>query len=169
MILEQFGLDDKVAIVTGSAQGLGQGIAQGLAEAGADIALVDVLDTSETQKRVEALGRRCVGIRADLSDKACVPTIVDTTVQKLGGVDILINNAGIIRRAPITEFTEKDWDDVMNVNIRTLFFLSQAVGKVMISSPSIRLRMLGNSAIARPQARTTTSLTLQGCFAFAER
>ncbi len=133
MILDQFKLDDKVAIVTGSAQGLGQGIAVGLAEAGADVALVQhILDTSETRKRIEALGRRCVTIRADLSDKGCVPTIVDTTVEELGGIDILFNNAGIIRRAPITEFTEKDWDDVMNINIRTLFFLSQAVGKVMI-------------------------------------
>jgi len=133
VILDQFKLDDKVAIVTGSAQGLGQGIALGLAEAGADVALVQhVRDASETRKRIEEMGRRCVTIRADLSDKGCVPTIVDTTVEELGGIDILFNNAGIIRRAPIAEFTEKDWDDVMNVNIRTLFFLSQAVGKVMI-------------------------------------
>jgi 2-deoxy-D-gluconate 3-dehydrogenase len=132
MVLDQFKLDEKVAIVTGSAQGLGQGIAEGLAEAGADVALVDVLDMAKTQEQIEALGRRCVAIRAVLADKGCVPTIVDTTVEKLGGIDILFNNAGIIRRAPLTAFTEKDWDDVMNINIRTLFFLSQAVGKVMI-------------------------------------
>ena len=133
MILDQFKLDDQVAIVTGSAAGLGQGIALGLAEAGADVALVQhVRDASETRKRIEELGRRCVTIRADLSDKGCVPRIVDTTVKELGGIDILFNNAGIIRRAPIIEFTEKDWDDVMNVNVRTLFFLSQAVGKVLI-------------------------------------
>lgn len=132
MILDQFKLDNKVAIVTGAAQGLGQGIAIGLAEAGADIALVDILDMSESKKQVEALGRRCIAIQADLSDKASVAKIVDTTVKNMGGIDILFNNAGIIRRAPITEFTEKDWDDVMNINIRTLFFLSQAVGKVMI-------------------------------------
>jgi len=132
MILDQFKLDGKVAIVTGSAQGLGQGIALGLAEAGADVALVDILDMSETQQHIESLGRRCATIPADLTDSSCIPTIVDTTVRELGGIDILFNNAGIIRRAPITEFTEKDWDDVMNINIRTLFFLSQAVGKVMI-------------------------------------
>ena len=132
MILDQFKLDAKVAIVTGAAQGLGQGIALGLAEAGANVALVDILDMSETQQLIESLGRRCVAIPADLMDTGCIPTIIDTTVKELGGIDILFNNAGIIRRAPITEFTEKDWDEVMNINIRTLFFLSQAVGKVMI-------------------------------------
>jgi len=132
MILDQFKLDGRTAIVTGSSRGLGQGIAVGLAEAGADVALVDRSDSSETQERIEALGRRCVTIRADLADRNCIPAIVDETVAKLGGIDILVNNAGIIRRAPLTEFTEKDWDDVMDVNVRTLFFLSQAVAKVMI-------------------------------------
>lgn len=132
MILDQFKLNDKVAIVTGGAQGLGQGIALGLAEAGADVALVDILDMSDTKQKIESLGRRCVTIPANLMSTDCIPTIIDTTVKELGGIDILFNNAGIIRRAPITEFTEKDWDDVMNINIRTLFFLSQAVGNVMI-------------------------------------
>ena len=132
MILDKFELDGKVAIVTGSARGLGQAMANGLAEAGADIALVDILDMKETQKQIEKLGRRCITIKADLSSKDCVERIVDTTVKKLGAIDILVNNAGIIRRAPFVEFTEKDWDDVMNINIRTLFFLSQAVTKIFI-------------------------------------
>ena len=132
MILKQFKLDGKVAIVTGAARGLGQGMAVGLAEAGADIALVDILDMSESKKKIEALGRKCVAISADLSKKESVGAIVSATVEEMGGVDILFNNAGIIRRSPITEFSEKDWDDVMNINIRTLFFLSQAVGKQMI-------------------------------------
>ena len=132
MILDQFKLDGKVAIVTGGARGLGRGMAFGLAEAGADIALVDILDMSESKKQIEKLGRKCIAVTADLSKKESVDTIVDGTVGQMGGIDILFNNAGIIRRSPITEFTEKDWDDVMNVNIRTLFFLSQAVGKQMI-------------------------------------
>jgi 2-deoxy-D-gluconate 3-dehydrogenase len=131
-ILDKFKLDGKVAIVTGAARGLGQGMALGLAEAGANIAAVDVLDTNDTKKQVESLGRRCAAIMADLTRKEAAQTVVDTTVEKLGGIDILFNNAGIIRRAPFTEFTEKDWDDVMNLNIRGLFFLSQAVVKVMI-------------------------------------
>jgi len=132
MILDKFRLDGKVAIVTGSARGLGRAMAEGLAEAGADIALVDILDMKETQQQIEKLSRRCITIKADLSTKDCVEEIVNTTVKKLGAIDILVNNAGIIRRAPFVEFTEKDWDDVMNINIRTLFFLSQAVTKIFI-------------------------------------
>ncbi|MCP4625389.1 MAG: 2-dehydro-3-deoxy-D-gluconate 5-dehydrogenase KduD [bacterium] len=132
MILDKFKLDGKVAIVTGGARGLGQGMAKGLAGAGADIAIVDILDMSESKAQIEALGRKCVTVTADLGKKKSVNTIVDTTVRQMGGIDILFNNAGIIRRAPVTEFTEKDWDDVMDINIRTLFFLSQAVGKQMI-------------------------------------
>ncbi len=132
MILEQFKLDGKVAIVTGAARGLGQTMALGLAQAGADIALVDILDMNESQKKIEELGRRCISIKADLSTKDCVDDIIGTAIGKFGLIDILVNNAGIIRRAPFVEFSEKDWDDVMNINIRTLFFLSQAVAKVFI-------------------------------------
>lgn len=132
MILEQFKLNGKTAVVTGGSRGLGQGIAVGLAEAGADIALVDILDMSQCKEQIEKLGRKCITITADLSKKESAGQIVDAVVRQMGGIDILFNNAGIIRRAPITEFTEKDWDDVMNINLRTLFFLSQAVGKQMI-------------------------------------
>ena len=132
MILEQFKLDNKIAIVTGSARGLGQAMAIGLAEAGADVALVDILDMSETKSQIEKLNRKCIAITADLSKKESVDTIVKQTVEQLGSIDILFNNAGIIRRAPLTEFSEKDWDEVMNINIRTLFFLSQAAARVMI-------------------------------------
>ena len=133
MILDQFKLDGRVAIVTGASRGLGQSIAVGLAEAGADVALVHRSDGAETQRRIEALGRRCASIRADLADRGAVATIVPETVERLGGIDILVNNAGIIRRAPLAEFTEKDWDEVMDVNVRSLFFLSQAAARVMIA------------------------------------
>lgn len=133
MILDQFKLDGKIAIVTGTSRGLGQAIAVGLAEAGADIALVHRSDGAETEDRVAALGRRVVTLQVDLAEKGAAAQIVTETVARLGGIDILVNNAGIIRRAPVTEFTEQDWDDVMNVNLRTLFFLSQAAAKVMIA------------------------------------
>jgi 2-deoxy-D-gluconate 3-dehydrogenase len=131
-ILDKFKLNGKAAIVTGAARGLGQGLAVGLAEAGADVAVVDVIDQAETCAAIKKLGRKCVAIKADLSKTADIPNIIDTTVKTFGHIDILFNNAGIIRRADLTEFSEKDWDDVININQRTLFFLSQAVAKQMI-------------------------------------
>jgi 2-deoxy-D-gluconate 3-dehydrogenase len=131
-ILDAFKLDGKSAIVTGTARGLGQGIAIGLAEAGADVACVDILSTTDTKKSIEKVGRKAIEIKADLSVLESVDKIISTTKGAFGKIDILFNNAGIIRRAPITEFSEKDWDDVININQKTLFFLSQAVAKEMI-------------------------------------
>jgi len=132
MILDKFKLDGKIAIVTGAARGLGQAIAVGLAEAGADVAVVDILPTAETENMIKNLKRRAAGIPADLSSGDCVEGIVQKTISVFGGIDILFNNAGIIRRAPLVEFSQKDWDDVININQRTLFFLSQAVVKQFI-------------------------------------
>lgn len=131
-VLDKFKLDGKVAIVTGASQGLGQAIAIGLAEAGADLALVDILEMDGTRHEIEKIGRRSKAINADLSSIKSVPLIVQTALDEFGKIDILVNNAGIIRRAPLTEFSEKDWDDVININQKTLFFLTQAVAKVMI-------------------------------------
>jgi len=131
-VLDLFKLDGKVAMVTGAARGLGQGLALGLAEAGADIATVDVIDQAETKAAIERRGRRCTTIIADLSKTTDIPRIISTTLDAYGHIDILFNNAGIIRRAALTEFSEKDWDDVININQRTVFFLSQAVANVLI-------------------------------------
>ena len=132
-ILDAFRLDGKSAIVTGAARGLGRSMAEGLAEAGADVALVDVLPTEETAKKIEGLGRKAVNIQADLASMDSISRIIETTVETLGGIDILFNNAGIIRRAPLTDFKEKDWDDVININQKILFFLSQSAARVMIA------------------------------------
>lgn len=132
MILEKFKLTGRIAIVTGASRGLGQAMALGLAEAGADIVLVDILDMTESYEQITNLGRRCEKVIADLTKKESVDTIINKTLDTMGAIDILINNAGIIRRAPLLEFSEKDWDDVMNINIRTLFFLSQAAAKIMV-------------------------------------
>jgi 2-deoxy-D-gluconate 3-dehydrogenase len=137
MILDQFKLDGKVAIVTGSATGLGQGIAVGLAEAGADIAGVyNRRSPEETRARVEKLGRKFLGIQADLSSIKPIGKIVEKTVAELGKLDILVNNAGIIRRSPSVDYTEKDWDDVMNVNLKSVFFLCQAAARQFIKQGS---------------------------------
>ena len=99
MILDQFKLNGKVAIVTGARTGLGQGMACGLAEAGADIVAVDLNNLGDTQRMVEALGRRFLGVEADLANVATTADIVRRAVAAFGKVDILVNNAGIIRRA----------------------------------------------------------------------
>jgi 2-deoxy-D-gluconate 3-dehydrogenase len=132
MILDKFKLDGKVAIMTGASRGLGQGMAIGLAEAGADLALVGTTRPEATAAKVRALGRRVCQIQANLLEAEAVGRIIAETVVELGGVDILVNNAGIIRRAPLLEFTEKDWDEVIQINQRSLFFLSQAAGRQMV-------------------------------------
>ena len=136
MILDKFNLSGKVAIVTGSSTGLGEGMAYGLAEAGADIVGVYNNDLPENQKKIEALGRRFLGIQADLSNISLVADIVGKTVEAFGRLDILVNNAGIIIRNKSVDFTEEQWDDVVNINLKTLFFLSQAAARQFISQKS---------------------------------
>jgi len=133
MILDSFKLDGKVALVTGASRGLGQAMALGLAEAGADIAGLDVLETDETQAQVETLGRRYHPVAVNLlkASPEQLSKVVAEIVQSLGRLDILVNNAGIIRRAPIFEFSEEYWDDVLQINLKALFFLSQAAARQM--------------------------------------
>lgn len=130
-MLKMFDLTGKTAIVTGARKGLGFGAAEALAEAGADICAAGPLPMPELEKRIASLGRRFMYIEADLTSRAPVDGIVSRAAEGLGGVDILVNNAGIIRREDMLDFTEKDWDDVMNINLKTIFFLSQAAARVM--------------------------------------
>lgn len=136
MILDAFKLTDKVALVTGCDTGLGQGMAIGLAEAGCDIVGVNRKIPHETARRVEVLGRRFHAIQADLRDQQQLTSIVDQAVAKMGHLDILINNAGTIRRCDAIDFSEKDWDEVMDLNLKSLFFLSQAVARQFIAQRS---------------------------------
>ena len=132
MAANPFSLAGKVAVVTGANTGLGQAIAVALAQAGADVAAVGRSGMDETAAAVSATGRRLHAVSADLGSTEPIPRIVAETVEALGGLDILINNAGIIRRADALDFTEADWDAVMDVNLKSAFFLSQACAKVMI-------------------------------------
>jgi 2-deoxy-D-gluconate 3-dehydrogenase len=130
MILEQFRLDGKVAVVTGSGTGLGEGMAVGLAEAGADVVGVYNTHAPEAAKSaVEKSGRRFLPVQADLISIEPIPRIIDAAVTEFGRLDILVNDAGIIRRAPSLEYGEKDWDDVININLKSLFFLCQAAAR----------------------------------------
>ncbi len=127
-----FDLTGRVAVVTGANTGIGQGIALALAQAGADIAAVGRSAATETVEKVRALGRKAEIISADLSTIEPVGRIVDETVEKLGGLHILVNNAGIIRRNDSVDFTEEDWDAVMDTNLKSVFFLCQAAARHMI-------------------------------------
>jgi len=133
MILEQFQLQGQVAMVTGCNTGLGQGMAVALAQAGADIVGVNVSAPDDTRTTVEALGRKFLDLRANLSDTRCLEGIVQQGLTLSGKLDILVNNAGIIRRCDAIDFTEKDWDDVIDLNLKTVFFLAQAVAKQYIT------------------------------------
>lgn len=127
-----FDLSGKVAIVTGSNTGLGAGMATALAAAGCDIVGANRSDPAETAARVEAAGRRFVDVRADLSSLQPIDSIVEAAMDTFGRVDVLVNNAGIIRRCDALEFSEADWDAVIDVNLKGVFFLSQAVARQFV-------------------------------------
>ena len=127
-----FDLTGSSAIVTGASTGLGRGMSLALAAAGADLLLVDHVPCGEVAAEVQHLGRKGVPLTADLSLMSSIPRVCDAALSAFGRIDILINNAGIIRRAPAIEFTEKDWDDVLAINSKTVFFLSQAVARDMM-------------------------------------
>lgn len=134
MILDKFKLDGKVALVTGAASGLGRAMAIALAEAGASVAChcrVDG-DADESCALIEKIGRKVFPVAGDMSDKETPKNIVEKTVEEFGRVDILVNNAGMIRRSPAVDFTEEDWSAVLEVNLSSVFRLSQAAGKKMI-------------------------------------
>src|SRR3989304_263091 len=134
MILDDFKLDGKVALVTGAGQGLGQAMALALAEAGADIVGLDRGESQSTQDMVRSLDRKyhpvVCDVRASSVDQ--LHQVVEGVVSEMGGLYILVNNAGIIRRAPALEFSEADWDDVLQINLKAAFFLSQAAGREMV-------------------------------------
>jgi 2-deoxy-D-gluconate 3-dehydrogenase len=137
MILDRFSLQGRAAIVTGAGTGLGQAMAVALAEAGADVlGVYHEHEPADTSAQVRGLGRKFVGLRADLSSIAPIPGIVEAAVAAFGKLDILVNNAGIIRRAPSLEFTERDWDEVMNLNLKSVFFLCQAAGRQFLKQRS---------------------------------
>lgn len=132
MILDRFRLDGKVALITGGTKGIGRAISLGMAEAGADVAVVSRSPNPELEASVTASGRRFFHHRADLTDREQSKTVIPAAVEALGAVDILVNNAGIIPRAPAAEFTEKDWDATLEIDLTAAFILSQAAGRLMI-------------------------------------
>jgi 2-dehydro-3-deoxy-D-gluconate 5-dehydrogenase len=129
-----FRLDGEVALVTGSSRGLGAAMATALAEAGADVVLHDRCCAGDTEKQIKAkTGVRTQCIVADLMDRAAGVSLVDQAIEAMGKVDILVNNAGIIRRAPAVEHSDLDWDEVIEVNLTTVFRLCRTAGAHMVA------------------------------------
>jgi 2-deoxy-D-gluconate 3-dehydrogenase len=141
VILDSFRLDGRVALVTGSTRGLGQGAAIALAEAGADVALLDRGDATETAEHIRSLGRRVHIVQRDLiaATPEQLTAAVTEVISELGTLDILVNNAGTIRRAPAVDYRATDWDDVLSVNLDAVFHLSQAAGRHMVAQGSGRI------------------------------
>ncbi|TCP94671.1 2-deoxy-D-gluconate 3-dehydrogenase [Cricetibacter osteomyelitidis] len=130
--MKLFDLTGKVAVVTGCNTGLGQGMAFGLAQAGCDIIGINLVEPIETKEKIESVGRKFVNIEANLMQQDGLAAIVEKAVGVFGKIDILVNNAGIIRREDAIDFSESNWDDVININLKTVFFLSQLVAKQFI-------------------------------------
>ncbi|OCA84748.1 2-dehydro-3-deoxy-D-gluconate 5-dehydrogenase KduD [Bacillus sp. FJAT-27986] len=143
--LDYFNLTDKVAIVTGGNTGLGQGYAVALAKAGANVFVVTHNDNwKETQDLIEATGRKAHFKQAELTDRESIKEIVEECVSVFGRIDILVNNAGTIRRAPLLEYKEEDWNAVMDINLNAVYFLSQEVAKVMVKQESGKIINIGS-------------------------
>jgi 2-dehydro-3-deoxy-D-gluconate 5-dehydrogenase len=137
LILDTLRLEGKVALVTGASAGLGASVAVALAEAGADIACHGNSRTPDaTCEKVERAGRRALGVLGDLSDRETPRELVGRVLEEFGRLDILINNAGTIRRAPAADYSEEDWASVIEVNLSSVFRLSQLAGRHMIERGS---------------------------------
>ncbi|MBU9711632.1 2-dehydro-3-deoxy-D-gluconate 5-dehydrogenase KduD [Evansella tamaricis] len=135
--LDFFALTDKVAIVTGGNTGLGQGYAVALAEAGADLFIVTYdRNWDETRELIHKTGRKVAFFQADLTKRESIKEVVSECVNTYGKIDILVNNAGTIRRSPLLEYKQEDWDAVMEINLNSVYFLSQEVAKVMVEQKS---------------------------------
>ncbi len=161
-LLDSFSLAGKVAIITGASSGLGVAFATGLAEAGADIAICArrVEKLEETRAQVQALGRRCVAVRADVASPEQCDHVVQETVQQLGRVDVLINNAGIGTAVPATREAPDDFRRVIDINLNGSFFMAQACARAMSDGGGSIVNIgsvLGSTSAFLPQAAYASS------------
>ncbi len=151
MILPNMRLDDKVAIVTGAGSGIGEAIAVAVAEAGADCVPTElpekIADLDPVCQAIEKTGRKAYPLPLQLPDSSSIDTLVEKTVQEMGRIDILVNNAGINIPRDALELTEEDWDNVLDVNLKGLFFLSQRVAREMIETGGKIVNMASQNGV----------------------
>jgi len=138
MILDKFKLDGKVSLVTGASVGLGAAMAIGLAEAGADVVCHCHFagEADETCQKISDLNRRTISVAGDMADKDVPNRLIERVIDEFGRIDVLINNAGMIRRSPAVDFSEEDWMMVLEVNLSSVFRLSQTAGRKMVEQKS---------------------------------
>jgi 2-dehydro-3-deoxy-D-gluconate 5-dehydrogenase len=152
MVLEKFSLKEKSGIVTGGGSGIGKAIAKGLVQAGAEIVIVgrnrERLEKAATE--IEKFGGPVIALQTDISKIEEIKKVVDRAVKEFGKIDFLFNNAGIVRRAPSEDFTEKDWDETISTNLKGPFFLAQGVARVMISQKR-KGKIINTSSLAAVQ------------------
>ena len=141
-----FDLSGKVAVVTGASRGLGQYFGRALAQAGADLVITsrDKSRLAEFQEEIEALGRRALPVQLDVLKESDIENMVRAAMAEYGQIDILVNNAGLNVRQPASEFTWKNWDTVLNTNLKGAFFVAQAVGREMIKRRYGRIINIGS-------------------------
>jgi 2-deoxy-D-gluconate 3-dehydrogenase len=133
MILDMFKLDGKVAVVTGATRGIGRSMAIALAEAGADIALLQRSpEQTEVQEAILSLGRKCIIVPCNMENNSEVRAAIPAVAAYFGKIDILVNSAGIQRRSPAVDFSEMDWNDVIQVNLNCVWQLCQEAGRLMV-------------------------------------
>ena len=153
----QINLEGKVALVTGGGRGIGRAIALALAEAGADVCVTARTERQiqETAEMIRKMGRSALPVSADATDAAAVSSIVNKTIRELGGLNILINNAGIALTKPLLDFSETDYDQVMAINMKSMFHFTKAVGAHLISQRSgcvVNITSVGAFVAAANQA-----------------
>lgn len=134
-----FNLENKVAIVTGASRGLGKAMAIGLAKKGAKLVLTDIKDSKKTEQEIDKIDGESLVLKVDVSNKNEVKRMVEKTLEKYGKIDILVNNAGILKEGKAEEIEEKDWKDVININLTGVFHCAQEVGKHMIKQKQGRI------------------------------
>jgi len=151
-----FRLTDRVAVVTGGGQGIGREIVRTLAAAGADVAIADINTTTadEAAREVEGLGRRAVAVGTDVADPASVESMTTFVIERLGQIDVLVNNAGICINKPALEMSPDEWLRLMGINLNGVYWMSRAVGRHMVErgrGAIVNIASMSGSIVNWPQ------------------